>query len=181
MAKLLLGRTGYEFGTGPVEKEIRKWEKTLHRLDSKRGRQTSETIETKRLVKEKLESLYAWRLEIVANTRPWELERIQDKDVEAVFYSDRDKATKRKAKLQKDAYHGCGRNQAPAAIGGEFIEPNGPPCPRKSDRVVSMSRDNIVIPYTDGMRQRDPKLRKFKRTDRGGQDRTGRKYFRTRY
>lgn len=182
MSKQVLCKTGYEFGTGPVDKEIKRWEKTLQRVESKKGRETSETMETKRMLREKLNGLYEWRTEIIANTRPWELDEIQDKEVKAMYHSDRDKVTKAKVKagtkLLNAKRKGRGHKQVKATMETNLILPKGPTVPNTAYKV---DRGNGFIPGTD-VRQRDPLPRKFERPARSGPHTGGRRgHFRSRY
>lgn len=187
MAKLKLGRTGYEFGTGPVETEIRRWEKSLKRLESNDGPQSEDMARTKAMLKEKINGLYAWRTEILEHTDPERLKLEQEqglnKEVSAVFHSERDKPTKRKVKqgpklLNAKYRHARGHKQVDAAIGSHFIKPKGPTVPNTAYRI---DRGNNFIPGTE-VRQRDPLPRKFERPARSGPKTGGRRgHFRTRY
>ena len=182
MAEPKLCKTGYEFGTGPVDKEIKRWERQLHDVESIKGRETAERVQTKALLREKLNSLYAWRTEIIANTRPWELDEIQDKEVKAVFHSERDRPTKHKVrqgnKVLHPKYHKRGHKQVPAAMGKNHILPKGPTAPNQA---YTIDRGNGFIPGTD-VRQRDPLPKKFERPARSGPHTGGRRgHFRSRY
>jgi hypothetical protein len=183
MTKLIICKTGYEFGTGPVDKEIKRWERQLHSVESQQARMTPERAKTIAMLRQKINDLNAWRTEIIANTRPWELDEMADKEVEAVFYSERDRATKRKVKegnkLLNSKYRSArGHKQVDAAIGKNFIKPKGPTVPNTAYKV---DRGNGFIPGTD-VRQRDPLPRKFERPARSGPKTGGRRgHFRSRY